>query len=344
MMRDICLLKGHEKDISTLTWHPIHSNLLSTGGSDGSLFHYLLDEPHTPAGTMPSTAVCDSPDPATAPSQTIHPAHKIPFAHDFAIWSLDWHPLGHILASGSNDRLTRFWTRARPGDQTVYKDRYHIGEAAAEAEGTWDRRNWRQKRQEDEEQEMEDEMDGLEDQKMPAKIPGFPGIPGLPLPGAQQSMIPGMGAVAPPPALPFNLAGLPGLSGNLPPPPPMDPNNPPDLATLTAMMKKAGIPPPPPPGQGGQFPPPPPGMLPPGLLPPGFTLPPGFPPPPPGMAGMPGMPPGLGGAAPPQIPGFGAPQPQQGEDAAGIRKRGPLPSQQESLQMEQRKGKYTRAR
>ncbi|OBT87340.1 hypothetical protein VE02_03008 [Pseudogymnoascus sp. 03VT05] len=338
MMRDICLLKGHEKDISTITWHPIHSNLLSTGGSDGSLFHYLLDEPHTPQGTMPSTAVCDSPDPATAPSQTIYPAHKIPFAHDFAIWSLDWHPLGHILASGSNDRLTRFWTRARPGDSTVFKDRYHIGEAAAEAEGTWDRRHWRQKRQEDEEQEMEDEMDGLEDQKMPAKIPGFPGIPGLPLPGSQ-SMIPGMGAVAPSPQLPFNLSGLPGLSGNLPPPPPMDPNNPPDLATLTAMMKKAGIPPPPLPGQGGQFPPPPPGILPPGLLPPGFTLPPGFPPPPPGMAGMPGLPPGLGNAPPP-IPGFA---PQGGEEgAAGVRKRGPLPSQQESLQMEQRKGKYTR--
>ena len=190
---------------------------------------------------------------------------------------------------------------------------------------------------------MEDEMDGLEDQKMPAKIPGFPGIPGLPLPGAQP-MIPGMGAVAPPPALPFNLTGLPGLSGNLPPPPPMDPNNPPDLATLTAMMKKAGIPPPPPPGQGGQFPPPPPGMLPPGLLPPGFTLPPGFPPPPPGMAGMPGLPPGLGGAAPPQIPGFAPQGGDGGEAAAGVRKRGPLPSQQESLQMEQRKGKYTRAR
>ena len=104
MMRDICLLKGHEKDISTMTWHPIHSNMLSTGGSDGALFHYLLDEPHTPPGTAPSIPVCDAADPTTAPSQTLYPAHKIQYAHDFAIWSLDWHPLGHILASGSKDR------------------------------------------------------------------------------------------------------------------------------------------------------------------------------------------------------------------------------------------------
>ena len=24
-------------------------------------------------------------------------------AHDSVVWSLSWHPLGHILASGSND-------------------------------------------------------------------------------------------------------------------------------------------------------------------------------------------------------------------------------------------------
>src|SRR3569833_2849465 len=42
MMSDFFLFCGHDKDISTLTWHPIHSNLLSTGGSEGSLFHNLL--------------------------------------------------------------------------------------------------------------------------------------------------------------------------------------------------------------------------------------------------------------------------------------------------------------
>ena len=328
MMRDICLLRGHEKDISTLAWHPVHSSLLSTGGSDGSLFHYLLDEPNTPAGQPVTVAPYDSPDPASAPAQPIYPAHKVPYAHDFAIWSLDWHPLGHILASGSNDRITRFWARARPGEADTFNDRYHIGEAAAEAQGTWDRRGGRHMRQVEEEQELEDEADGLVDQKMPLKgASAFPGIPGLPL---QQSggavppphpLIPGVGVVPPPP-LPFPLPGMPGL----PPPPPLDPNNPPDFAAIAAMMKKAGFVPPPPPPPGAALPPGalPPGMLPPGLIPPPGFIPPGFPPPPP---------------VPPQNLNYGA-----DNDSDTGRRRAPLPSQEESLRMEQNKGNYTRVR
>ncbi|KAJ9151882.1 Protein PFS2 [Pleurostoma richardsiae] len=322
MMRDICLLRGHEKDVSTLTWHPIHANLLSTGGSEGSLFHYLLDEPNTPAGQPPSVAVYDAPDPSSAPAQTIYPAHKVPFAHDFAIWSLDWHPLGHILVSGSNDRITRFWTRARPGETDYLQDRYHIGEAAAEAQGTWDRRGGRRQRQEEEEQEMEDEMDGLVDQKMPLKQPSaFPGIPGLPLQGGAlpppPPVIPGVRTAGggPPPPLPFPL---PGLQGGPPPPPlpGLDPNNPPDLTKLAEMMQKAGLPLPPPPG-----------MLPPGLMPPpNFPLPPGT------------LPPGF--PAPP-IP---VPVQDADGDPGSVRRRAPLPSQEESLRLEQSKGHYTRVR
>ncbi|KAH7354291.1 polyadenylation factor subunit 2 [Plectosphaerella cucumerina] len=211
MMRDVCLLKGHEKDISTLTWHPIHANLLSTGGHDGSLHHYLIDQPNTPAGHAVSVGAYDTPDPAAASAQTIFPAHRVPYAHDFAIWSLDWHPLGHILASGSNDRITRFWSRLRPGDPDITQDRYHIGEAAAEAQGTWDRRGNRRQRQEEEEQEMEDEAEGLVDQKVPQKVPIVPGFPGLPgLPGLS---IPQPGGVPP---IPF-----PGMMppGGVPPPP-----------------------------------------------------------------------------------------------------------------------------
>lgn len=329
MMRDICLLKGPEKDIATLAWHPIHPSLLSTGGNDGALYHYLLDEPNNPAGTPPSLAPYDHPDPSTAPTQTIHPAHKIPYAHDFAIWSLDWHPLGHILATGSNDRVTRFWTRARPGDADTFIDRYHIGENAAEAVGTWDRRRGRNQRQEEEEQEMEDEMEGLVDQKMPPKLPGFPGIPGLPLPqlgnAAPTPRIPGVGnSTVPPPPMPFGIQGVPPLPG-------MDLNNPPDFARMAEMLRKAGLPPPPP---GSQFPPPPPGMLPPGIG--------GFPPPPPGFGNFPPPPPGMG--APPLIQDQSNEQSSGGSGGSGVRRRGPLPSQEESLMMEQKKGKYTRAR
>ncbi|KAI0389802.1 WD40 repeat-like protein [Xylariaceae sp. FL0594] len=322
MMRDICLIKGHEKDISTLTWHPIHSNLLSTGGNDGSLHHYLLDEPNTPVGQASTTAVYESSDPQSAPAQGIWPAHKIPFAHDFAIWSLDWHPLGHILASGSNDRITRFWSRARPGEVDIFQDRYHIGEAAAEAQGTWDRRGGRRQRQEEEEMEAEDEMEGLVDQKMPLKqtgsgFPGLPGLPGLTLPMGgvppPPPQIPGVGGVSAAGAIPPPFAFPPPGNNGIAPPPPLpglDPSNPADFAKIAEMIQKAGLPPPPPPG-----------MLPPGFIPPpNFSVPLGFPP-------------------PPQMP----PPSDPGVDNSG-RRRAPLPSQEESLRMEQKRGHYTRSR
>lgn len=320
MMRDICLLKGHEKDISTLTWHPIHPNLLSTGGMDGSLFHYLLDTPNPPPGQPFTVAPYDSLDPSTTPAQSIWPTHRLPYAHDYAIWSLDWHPLGHILASGSNDRITRFWTRARPGDNDVFQDRYHIGEAAAEAQGTWDRRGNRRQRQEEEQQEMEDEMDALVDQDVHKPgLPGLPGIPGLPLGGG---VVPGLGSGIPPPPpmipgvgshpnapLPPPPFPLHGFNGGPPPPlPGMDLSNPPDPAQLLEIMKKAGV-----------------TLPPPGTLPPGFIPPPGGIPPPPGSFQLPIPPPPM-------------------STLATDRRRAPLPSQEESLRQEQRHGNYSRAR
>lgn len=49
------------------------------------------------------------------PKGSEEPASKIPFAHDMAIWDLQWHPAGHMLATGSNDRQTKFWARNRLG-------------------------------------------------------------------------------------------------------------------------------------------------------------------------------------------------------------------------------------
>lgn len=323
IMRDICLLKGNESSISTLTWHPIHANLLTTGSQDGAIFHYLLDTPNPPPGHPLTLAPWDSLDSKTTPAQAIWPMHKIPHAHEYGVWSLDWHPLGHIMASGSNDRITRFWTRARPGDTDICKDRFHIGEAAAEAQGTWDRRGNRRKRDEEEQQEMDDEADALVDQDSKPAVPTLPGlsnVPGLP-PGLS---LPGLGNAAPPPILPgigTNTAGafpppppLPPLGLNGAPPPPLpgldipgfDLANPPDPATLFEMMRNAGIP----------------------LPPPGFLPPPGGAmPPPPGMAGFPVPPPPPGAAT----------------DNNG-RRRVPLPSQEDELRSEQHQGRYTRPR
>ncbi|KAI4212121.1 MAG: hypothetical protein LQ351_005151 [Letrouitia transgressa] len=328
MMRDVCLLKGHDKEISTLTWHPIHVALLSTGGNDGSIYHYLLNEPNTPPSTTVSISPYDSLDPSNAPAQTIYPAHRVQHAHDAPVWSLDWHPLGHILASGSNDRATRFWTRPRPGDADCNNDKYHIGEAAAEAQGTYDRRGGRKTLRDEEEQEMEDEADGLIDQKMPSRQPVLPGIPGLAMPGlgndgtsvggAQKNTL-GVGNV-PPPRPPFSVPnGIPNI----------------DPAEFAKLIAGGKLPPPPPPGMVGQgLPPPPPlppnfdlSKLPSGLLPPNFQVPHGFPPPPPPLGSNTGGLPGIGNE-------------NGGAGGSNVRKRAPLPSQHESLMEEQRKGKY----
>ena len=320
MMRDVFLLKGHEKEVSSLAWHPIHSSLLTTAGNEGSMLHYLLDEQNAPLGTTPTISPYDSAVPADAPAQTLYPAHKTPFAHEYAIWSMDWHPLGHILATGSNDRATRFWTRPRPGDKSYLDDRWHIGQAAAEEQGTWRKAEALRQQQEE---EAEDEAEGLVDQEMPAKqqfsLPGLaalPGLPGLARP-TQPLFPPSMGTNG------TSAMSLPGFP--LAPPSEMD---------LEAMMR----------AMGGKlpFPPPfPPNGAP---LPPGFPVPGGFP------AGMAQFPPGFAppaGFAMPMLPGIdGAPAIDGGGDggAGGARRRAPLPSQEESLQQEMRFGRYTKAR
>ena len=54
-------------------------------------------------------------------------------AHEGSVFALDWHPLGHILVSGSNDHTTRFWTRNRPGD--AMNDRFNLTKEDADALG-----------------------------------------------------------------------------------------------------------------------------------------------------------------------------------------------------------------
>ncbi|GMF71588.1 unnamed protein product [Aspergillus oryzae] len=232
MMRDICILRGHEKPVSSLTWHPIHSSLISTGSEDGSLYHYLLDEPNVPSGQIPTIAPYDSPDPANTPAQVIYPAHRVQYAHSATIWSLDWHPLGHILASGSKDNFTRFWSRARPGETSYMKDRFHIGEEAAEAQGTWSRGFGRRQMREEEEQELQDEAESLVDQRKPtgSVLPGIQIAPPGGTPhndGLGSQLLPGIGAPQPPPA---PSAGIPSSM------PQMDPNR------LAALLSTQGAP------------------------------------------------------------------------------------------------------
>lgn len=314
MMRDVFLLKGNEKEINSIVWHPIHSSMLSTGAADGAMSHYLLDEQNPPPGTQITTSPYDAPNAADAPAQTLYPSHKVAFAHEFNVWSMDWHPMGHILASGSNDRATRFWTRPRPGEGSFINDKWHIGQSAAEEKGTW-KRNERQAREE-EDAEEQDEADGLEDQQMPSRsaLPGLPGLPGLgsaiPAPSPENGVFGGA-----PSNLPIHGLGN-GLQF-LPPPPPG--SLPPGM-DMAAFQKALSS---------GQLPPPPPGMLPPGFVPPpGFPT--GYPPPPPN--GFPGMPPSTDSPA------------NGGSGSAGSRRRAPLPDQADALKQEMMQGRYLKPR
>jgi polyadenylation factor subunit 2 len=378
LMRDVAVLRGHEKGVTTLSWHPVHPSLISTGGDDGALHTYLLTEPNTPAGISTHTvSPYNTPDPKSAPPQSIYPAHRIPHAHDSSIWSLDWHPLGHILASGSNDHYTRFWSRALPGQSTCFRDQYHLGEEGAEAQGTWDRKFGSRQRREAEEQEEEDEKQNLEDEReqpqlnnMGMSIPGLPGI-GL---SAPANAMPGLGNLPHPHPHPHGLPlpvppPLPGYpQQNNYPVPPFPGMSPAALQALIAQnstqsqsQHRNPLPthfPPHPPPQSGQidyarlqmqlpqgFPPPP--LLPPpaaagagiGTPPSIHSTPAGIP----GLGGSTGGIPGLGGdenwaAAAGGGSGNGA------GGSAAVRKRGPLPSQNEGFRAEQARGNFRQAR
>lgn len=102
-MKEFRVLKGHKKEVCSVAWHPVHP-LLVSGGSEGAILHWDLS-----SSTDPKTlSAIQQPGPRATLSQ----------AHDSNVWSLAFHPLGHLLVSASNDHTTRFWCRERPGDAT----------------------------------------------------------------------------------------------------------------------------------------------------------------------------------------------------------------------------------
>ncbi|XP_002159537.1 pre-mRNA 3' end processing protein WDR33 [Hydra vulgaris] len=98
VMKEIYTFRGHKKEAASVNWHPLYENMFASGGSDGSIMFWLM-------GCEKELGAMDN-------------------AHDGMIWDLKWHPLGHILCSGSNDHTTKFWTRNRPGDKM--RDKYNL--------------------------------------------------------------------------------------------------------------------------------------------------------------------------------------------------------------------------
>ncbi|RKP00028.1 hypothetical protein CXG81DRAFT_13715 [Caulochytrium protostelioides] len=93
-LKEMASFRG-SKEISCVAWHPVHEALFSSGGADGSLMFWDVHAPTALGG--------------------------VEKAHDTNIATMDWHPLGHVLATGSNDHATRFWGRNRPGEGLVQR-------------------------------------------------------------------------------------------------------------------------------------------------------------------------------------------------------------------------------
>jgi len=96
-MKDLYTFRGHSKEVTCLAWHPFQEEMFASGAYDGSIYFWMVG--------------LDS------------PSGKIQNAHDAAVWDIAWHPMGHILCSGSNDNTTKFWVRNRPGDSM--RDKYN---------------------------------------------------------------------------------------------------------------------------------------------------------------------------------------------------------------------------
>ena len=58
-MKEISNFRGHTRDVTTMTWHPQHETMLTSGGFDGSILFWLVgdggEEPQAEVGPGRST-------------------------------------------------------------------------------------------------------------------------------------------------------------------------------------------------------------------------------------------------------------------------------------------------
>lgn len=128
MMKDVFHIKDSESDLSCVSWHPLHSMSLTTSTYNGSINYYLLNSSISinrpnEFGTERSENKAN-----LNTVENVKSAHKIPFAHEKAIYTLEYHPLGHLLCSAGSDKTARFWSRARPNDPLSFKDALYTDE------------------------------------------------------------------------------------------------------------------------------------------------------------------------------------------------------------------------
>jgi polyadenylation factor subunit 2 len=91
-MKEEFVYKGHAKEVTSLTVNPQTTGTFVSGGGEGGIYFWQLHNEH--------------------------PMETVPNAHTKTIWSMDYHPVGHLLCTGSVDSSVKFWARKRPGIST----------------------------------------------------------------------------------------------------------------------------------------------------------------------------------------------------------------------------------
>ena len=84
MMKELQIFKGHDSEVNTLAWHPIHEEIFCSAGADQKIIYWKVGQEKNFVNKN---------------------------AHDREIFDLCFNKTGTLLASGSNDSNLKFWTR-----------------------------------------------------------------------------------------------------------------------------------------------------------------------------------------------------------------------------------------
>lgn len=95
-MKEEFVHKGHQKEVTALCTHPCLDSLFVSGGGEGAVYIWQ--------------------------KHNEYPIRIIPDAHNKTIWSMDFHPVGHTLATSSVDNTVRFWIRSRPTMDSISEE------------------------------------------------------------------------------------------------------------------------------------------------------------------------------------------------------------------------------
>ena len=113
MLREINTFRGHVKEITALAWHPSHEKLFVSGSYSGEMCFWLADSSvgvnSGSSGGDSINGVQSSGNSSSGNGRIVEPLEMISHAHEGAIWTVAWHPMGHVICTGSNDNTAKFW-------------------------------------------------------------------------------------------------------------------------------------------------------------------------------------------------------------------------------------------